>query len=68
MILACLIDEIPDLEVPDADRVGALVMTGVHERLEIDRPRWLGIRRYEGFDFAKRRGNLRLRRCRGRDS
>ena len=46
-------------KLTDPDGVGALVMALVHERLEADRPRRLGVRVHERVDLPQRRWNLR---------
>ena len=43
MVLARLVDEIPDLELAHVNGVGTLVMAFVHERLEADRSCWLDV-------------------------
>ena len=65
MILARFVDEIPHLKLPDLNRIGALVMPFVHERLQADRPVRFGVFPHEWVDPPKRLGNVRARRGRG---
>ena len=58
MVLTRLVHEIPDLQLTDSHRIVTLVVTGVHERLQIDRSGWSRISRDERLDLPKRRGDV----------
>ena len=67
MVLARLVDELPDLELADADVVVALAVASVHQRFHAHRSGRLDRAAGQRLDLAQAGRHLRRRRLRRAD-